>query len=589
MFNESDDESLTLRIHFAESALAENEARLAALVRAIPDMVFLKDLKGTYVHCNPECERFFDLEERQVVGQTDFQLTNWVQARVFQQQDRKVVEGECAVIYEDWLTYRSDGYRGLFEVVKSPIRDATGAITGILGMARDITARRRAEEEIERLAFYDSLTGLPNRRLLLDRLQHIVAISGDKSAHGALLFIDLDNFKDLNDTLGHDMGDILLTKVGERLVASMGDDGLVARFGGDEFVVVIQHLHHDRDFAQEDAQAIGQRVLHALNHPFILEDAEHYSTPSIGIVLFRGSGVPSEELLRHADLAMYEAKASGKNSVCFFDPDMQAALTAKSELEVDLRHAIQRSELLLHYHAQVDDAGGLLGAEALVRWLHPTKGLISPASFIPIAEQTGLILPLGEWVLRAACLQLVEWQNHPKLCSITVSVNVSASQFKRPDFVQQVRSILKDTGASPNQLKLELTESLMLCDIKDTVFKMATLKSDGLSFALDDFGTGYSSLSYLKRLPLDELKIDQSFVRDVLIDPNDAAIAKTILALARTLELKVVAEGVEEEGQLEFLRANGCEIFQGYFFGKPGLPQALEAYRAPQTRPSEFQ
>ncbi|MGN8005444.1 putative bifunctional diguanylate cyclase/phosphodiesterase, partial [Acidovorax sp. 22279] len=437
------------------------------------------------------------------------------------------------------------------------------------------------EQEIERLAFYDALTGLPNRRLLLDRLQRSIAACQRTRNLGALLFIDLDNFKDLNDTLGHDMGDQLLAQVAARLVGSVREADTVARFGGDEFVVMLEALAPDLQNAATQAETVAEKLLASLNQPFDLDGAQHYSTPSIGITLFGDERLTVDELLKRADLAMYQAKAAGRNTQRFFDPDMQAAVNARSNLEADLRQGLARGELLVHYQPVVDHHARLLGAEALVRWRHPQRGMISPGDFIPLAEQTGLILPLGQYVLQTACEQLQRWSQHPDTAHLSISVNVSARQFRQPGFVAEVLQTLKNHNADPRQLKLELTESLLLGDIEDTIARMVQLKSEGVGFALDDFGTGYSSLSYLKRLPLDQVKIDQSFVRDVLTDPNDAAIVRTILALAKSLDLEVVAEGVETTGQLSFLRLHGCEGFQGYLFGRPGPVELFEREHLP--------
>ncbi len=449
-----------------------------------------------------------------------------------------------------------------------PHREPDGSVVSH-GFTMDITDRKRSEQEIERLAFYDALTGLPNRRLLLDRLQRSIAACQRTKNLGALLFIDLDNFKDLNDTLGHDMGDQLLAQVATRLVGSVREADTVARFGGDEFVVMLEALAPDIQSAASQTETIAEKLLASLNQPFALDGGQHYSTPSIGITLFGDERLTVDELLKRADLAMYQAKAAGRNTQRFFDPDMQAAVNARSNLEADLRQGLARGELLVHYQPVVDHQSQLLGAEALVRWRHPERGMISPGDFIPLAEQTGLILPLGQYVLQTACEQLQRWGQHPSTAHLTVAVNVSARQFRQPAFVAQVLQTLKNHNADPRKLKLELTESLLLGDIEDTIARMVQLKSEGVGFALDDFGTGYSSLSYLKRLPLDQVKIDQSFVRDVLTDPNDAAIVRTILALAKSLDLQVVAEGVETVGQLAFLRLHGCEAFQGYLFGRP--------------------
>lgn len=444
------------------------------------------------------------------------------------------------------------------------------------GYTLDVTDSKRAAQEIERLAFYDALTQLPNRRLLLDRLHRLVLSSQRTHHHGALLFIDLDNFKDLNDTLGHDMGDQLLTQVAARLSASVRECDTVARFGGDEFVILLEGLDTDTDHAARQAEAVARKLLLALNNPFELAGQQHYSTPSIGLTLFGQERQSVDELLKRADLAMYEAKAAGRNTHRFFDPGMQQALHERSSLEADLRQGLQRGELFVHYQAVVDHHGHVKGAEALARWNHPERGAIAPMEFIPLAEQTGLILPLGQHILHTACQQLVRWAAQQATAHLSIAVNVSARQFRQPDFAAQVLHTLRETGANPKRLKLELTESLLLGDMDDTIERMVQLKREGVGFALDDFGTGYSSLGYLKRLPLDQVKIDRGFVRDVLTDPNDAAIVRTILALAQSLDLDVVAEGVETAGQLGFLRLHGCEQFQGFLFGRPVPVEVFE-------------
>ena len=496
---------------------------------------------------------------------------------------RKLVPWQC-----EYRVRMADGSVRWHMTNAVPHREPDGSVVSH-GFTMDITDRKRAEQEIERLAFYDALTGLPNRRLLLDRLQRSIAACQRSRNLGALLFIDLDNFKDLNDTLGHDMGDRLLSQVAARLVGSVREADTVARFGGDEFVVMLDTLAPEMHNAASQAETVAEKLLASLNQPFDLDGAQHYSTPSIGITLFGDERLTVDELLKRADLAMYQAKAAGRNTQRFFDPDMQAAVNARSNLEADLRQGLARGELLVHYQPVVDHQATLLGAEALVRWRHPQRGMISPGEFIPLAEQTGLILPLGQYVLQTACEQLQRWSGQPETAHLSISVNVSARQFRQAGFVAEVLQTLRNHNAEPGKLKLELTESLLLGDIEDTIARMVQLKSEGVGFALDDFGTGYSSLSYLKRLPLDQIKIDQSFVRDVLTDPNDAAIVRTILALAKSLDLEVVAEGVETTGQLSFLRLHGCEGFQGYLFGRP-VPvdvfarEHQELLRAPRGR-----
>ena len=560
----------------AQAEALQQKALLSSLLKAMPDMVFLKNTQGVYQACNPVFERFMGRSEREILGRTDADLLLPAAAAHFGRHDRQALQAWQPLVIEDTLVFADDGYEGRFETILTPIRDLAGNTTGLLGVARDITDRKRAAQEIERLAFYDALTSLPNRRLLLDRLQHAMAAVARSGTQGALLFIDLDNFKDLNDTLGHDTGDQLLLQVAQRLNGCVRESDTVARFGGDEFVVLVESLSADPAHASAEAALVASHITTTLGKPYALGDASHHSTPSIGIALFGQQTVSVDELLKHADLAMYQAKAAGRNTQRFFDPDMQAAVSNRSALEADLRRGLQEKELVLYYQPVVDGKGRLQGAEALVRWRHPRRGMVSPAEFIPLAEQTGLILPLGQWVMETACAQLVAWQRSSLTRQFFLSVNVSVRQFRQPDFVEQVLGVLDATGANPERLKLELTESLLMADVEDVIARMEHLRRHGVGFSLDDFGTGYSSLSYLKRLPLDQLKIDQGFVRDLQTDPNDAAIVRTILALADSLDLAVVAEGVETTGQLEFLQRHGCKAFQGYLFGRPMTAEVLE-------------
>ncbi|NDP59547.1 MAG: EAL domain-containing protein [Oxalobacteraceae bacterium] len=453
------------------------------------------------------------------------------------------------------------------------VRGIDGRITHYVSAQSDITLRKAAEEEISHLAFFDALTELPNRRLLMDRLRRALATSLRSTREGALMFIDLDNFKLLNDSLGHDKGDLLLQQVARRLSGCVRDSDTVARIGGDEFIVLLEELSEQSVAAALQAEGIGEKILTALNLPYDLDGHVHHSTPSIGVTLFGEHKDNAAELLKRADLAMYQAKAAGRNTLRFFDPKIQEQVTAHAKLETELGQALLQDEFVLYYQAQVDRSRRLIGAEVLVRWQHPRRGIVPPVEFIPLAEQTGLILPLGQWVLETACRQLVAWTGQPAMASLTIAVNVSACQVQRPDFVAQVLAVIARTGANPQLLKLEITESLLLTDVEDIILKMSALQAHGFSFSLDDFGTGYSSLSYLKRLPLDQLKIDRSFVRDVLSDPNDAAIVRTILALGHSLGLSVIAEGVETEAQCDFLADLDCHAYQGFLFSRP-LPLA---------------
>jgi diguanylate cyclase (GGDEF)-like protein/PAS domain S-box-containing protein len=447
------------------------------------------------------------------------------------------------------------------------------------GTRQDISARKQAEAKIEHLAFYDTLTSLPNRRLLHDRLAQALVKSERHRRSGAILFIDLDNFKNLNDTLGHDMGDRLLRQVALRLTAVTRDADTVARLGGDEFIILLEDLDNFGGKPGERAGLVADKVLASVSAAYFIEGHEVYITPSVGITLFDGQARSTEELLKQADLAMYDAKSAGRNTFRFFAPILQVTLDEQAKLENDLREAVHRQELLLYFQPIVDEAGNTICVEALVRWRHPERGLLGPAEFIPVAEKSGLILGIGKWVMEQACDQLASWSlaGHP----LRVAVNVSARQFRQDDFVDQVLHALRRNPADARHLKLELTESILLHDVDEVIAKMAVLKAHGVCFALDDFGTGYSSLSYLQRLPFDQLKIDKSFVHDMLGFPNAATIVCAIIGLADSLGMDVVAEGVETEQQRKFLAASGCDNYQGYLIGKP-VPVEQLAFRCTQ-------
>ncbi len=457
-----------------------------------------------------------------------------------------------------------------------------------IAFSRDITMRKQAEDEIQLLAFYDPLTRLPNRRLLMDRLQHAVASSMRSCRNGALLFIDLDHFKTLNDTLGHDTGDLLLQDVAQRLQACVRQGDTVARLGGDEFVVILENLSENDLEAATQTENIGEKILAALNEPYQLNQHESRSSPSIGATLFGGRQQAIDELLKQADIAMYQAKKSGRNTLRFFDPKMQEAINAHAALEGELRKALEKRQFHLHYQIQVDSLRRPVGAEALIRWLHPERGLVSPAQFIPLAEETGVILPMGLWVLETACAQIKSWESIESTRNLVLSVNVSAKQFHQADFVSQVQAAVRNHAINPDLLKLELTESMLLENIEDTIGIMNALKGIGVGFSLDDFGTGYSSLQYLKRLPLSQLKIDQSFIRDLAVDSSDRAIVSTIIAMAQSLGLDVIAEGVETAEQWRFLQESGCNHYQGFLFGKPAPIEQLESILGCEASPPHF-
>ncbi len=447
--------------------------------------------------------------------------------------------------------------------------DAGGAIKQVVVNFDDISPRKQAEEKIHHLAFFDPLTGLPNRRLLLDRLQAALAASSRNGCYGAVLFIDLDRFKTINDVLGHGMGDQMLIEVAGRIVACVRDSDTVARLGGDEFVVVLSDIDADIETASQKTALVADKIRQALGIGYQLKGSVHHSTPSIGVALYRGNEEAAEILLRQADMAMYKAKDAGRNTMRFFSAAMQQAVETHAALEADLRHAIARNQLRLLYQVQVDAQLGTIGAEALVRWIHPERGTVSPLQFIHIAEESTLIIDIGRWVLDTACAELARWRGDPQLGHLTLAVNVSAQQFRQPDFVAMLDEAMARHRIAPARLKLELTESVVLSDVDDVVSKMRELRALGLTLSMDDFGTGYSSLAYLKRLPLDQVKIDQSFVSGITTDPNDAVMVKTIIDLARNFNLQVIAEGVETDAQLAFLKLHGCSAFQGYLFSKP--------------------
>jgi diguanylate cyclase (GGDEF)-like protein/PAS domain S-box-containing protein len=471
------------------------------------------------------------------------------------------------------------------------VKGADGAVTNYVGTFYDISASKVSQDEITRLALHDTLTQLPNRRLLQQRIEHALAMTGRNGLHSALLFIDLDYFKSINDTRGHEAGDMLLIEAGRRMQMALRDSDTVARVGGDEFVVLLEGMGSAMQDAATQARQIAEKLLETLAVPYRIKDFEFRCTASIGIGMVH-SGESATQLLTHADLAMYQAKRHGRNSLQFFDPQMQSAATARAEMEQDMQRAISKLEFELYYQPQVDAHRQIVGLEALLRWRHPVRGLVSPAEIIPLAEETGLIVPIGKWVLETACKQMKIWQQHPSTSKLSVAVNVSAKQFSREDFVEVVLNILSSTGADPFLLDLEITESMML-DVESAVVKMQALGKVGVRFSVDDFGTGYSSLAILTRLPISKLKIDQSFVRNLGCRKKDEIIVKTIVGMAHSLGLTVIAEGVETRLQHDQLTGYECDLFQGYLFGRAqprqDLERALEVQHADETSALEHQ
>lgn len=681
----------------AKKALQRSESQIITLMNAIPDLVWLKDADGNYLYCNHAFEKLLGAKEVDIIGKTDYDFVDKTSADSYRENDRQAILANMPSANEEWLTF-ADGSTRLFKTMKTPLLDKDGSLIGVLGVARDITERKQAEEglriaattfesqegmivtdaqntilrvnraftkitgyqaedvigqtprllssgkqdkafyaamwaninttgwwegeiwnrrksgevypeyltitavkddagittnfvatltditvskaasvEINNLAFYDPLTELPNRRLLLDRLNQALVASARSGKRGALLFMDLDHFKSLNDTLGHDYGDLLLQQVAERLKANVREGDTVSRLGGDEFVILLEDLSEEQIEAGAYTEDVAEKILLALNEPYQLHKHKYNSTPSIGATLFNGREREFEELLKQADIAMYQSKTEGRNTFRFFDPKMQEAIAARVDMQQELRKAIKQNQFELHYQIQVGADGKAIGAEALIRWQHPERGMISPFDFIPLAEESGLILPIGQWVLETACAQLKLWEQNELTQHLTLSINVSAKQFRQVDFVEKVQKGFNDSAIDPTKLKLELTESILVDNVKEIVATINALKALGIKFSLDDFGTGYSSLQYLKQLPLDQLKIDQSFVRDLVDDDSDKAIVLTVITMAKSLGLNVIAEGVETEAQRQFLLENGCENYQGYLFSKPVPVKMFEA------------
>ncbi len=553
---------------FAEAALQYSEQRFRDVSDASGEYVWEIDANLVYTYVSRQSTAVKGYSPEELIGHTPIEFMPVEDIQSVSEIVNHAIANKTAFK----LQHRDITHSGnvLWEEVNGiPFLDDKGEVIGLRGTGMNITERRLAEEEIHNLAFYDSLTQLPNRRLFIDRIGLALSISVRSQLYGALLFLDMDRFKILNDTLGHDYGDLLLVEVAKRIQSCVREIDTVARLGGDEFVILLEEVDEHAEEASRKVAVIAEKIRSCLTATYQLKDSEYHSSPSIGVSLYRGKEESAEALLKHADMAMYQAKDSGRNAVRFFSQAMQLAVETHAALEADLRHAVPEQQLHLHYQIQVDNDGHALGAEALVRWIHPTRGMVSPAQFIPIAEETSLILDIGNWVLDTACRQLSVWKQREMTRKLTIAVNVSAQQFKQHDFVANIATALRIHNIEAAQLKLELTESVVLNDVKDVVAKMHALKALGVGLSMDDFGTGYSSLSYLKQLPLDQIKIDQSFVRDITTDPNDAVMVQTIIDLAKNFRLNVIAEGVETEEQRAFLAQHGCMAYQGYFFSKP--------------------
>jgi|ERR1017187_1883334 diguanylate cyclase (GGDEF)-like protein/PAS domain S-box-containing protein len=547
-------------------ALQAREERYLNAFQTCPDAVLIIQLSnGTIIDANRAFLDVMGFESQEVIDRTSMELGMWADATDRQKLAVALHQNSGCRDLEVRLR-RKNG-----EVFWGQLSASFAEIEGvpcILAFIRDVSAAKVAEEEIKNLAFYDPLTGLPNRRLLWERLRQALIVSTRTRCKHALLFVDLDDFKALNDTFGHHVGDLMLQEAARRIASCVREVDTVARLGGDEFVVIIEDLSEIPEVAATQAKSVGAKILEAISQPYSLDGSECHSTSSMGITVFGDHGAGTNEVLQQADIAMYQAKSAGRNNMLFFAPALQASVNARAAIEDDLRQAIQQKQFSLYYQPQLE-RGLLTGVEALIRWKHPKRGIVLPCEFVPMAEETGLILPMGSWVLETACTQIAAWTARKEGAHLTVAVNISAREFRQPKFVEQVLTVLSRTGANPERLKLELAESMLLNNVDDVVAKMKELKSHGVRFSLDGFGTGRSSMTHLKRLPWDQLKIDRSFVGEIMADPISGAVAQAIISFGKAIGLSVIAEGVETEEQRAFLAKLGCHSFQGYLFSHP--------------------
>ena len=554
----------------------EKEMLIAATAFESKEGMFVTDANRVILRVNHAFTNITGYPAEEVIGKNPRILSSGRQDANFYAAMWESINNTGAWEGEIW-NRRKNGEVYPEQLTITAVKDKNGTVTNYVATLNDITMSNEAADKIENLAFYDPLTHLPNRRLLLDRLKQALASSARSGREGALLFIDLDNVKSLNDTLGHDIGDLLLQQAAQRLESCLREVDTVARLGGDEFVVVLEGLSEHALEAATQTKTVGDKILVTLNQPYQLATHKYHRTASIGATIFSDHGQSEEELLKQADIAMYQAKKAGRNTLRFFDPQMQVSITGRFSLEGELRKALGNQEFQLYYQIQVDSSHRPLGAEALIRWIHPLRGMVSPAQFIPLAEETGLILPIGLWVLETACTQVKAWEQAALTRDLVLAVNVSAKQFHQADFVAQVQAAVQRYAINPMRLKLELTEGMLLENIEETIATMNALKEIGVQFSLDDFGTGYSSLQYLKRLPLNQIKIDQSFVRNLATDSGDKAVVRAIIAMAQSLNLDVIAEGVETEEQRQLLLGKGCTHYQGYLISKPVPIEQFEA------------
>ena len=571
--------------NITEQRITQQQQQIAAIAFESLEGMFITDAKQVILQINHALTDMTGYTIEELAGQPRDILDSGRNPPAFFAKMSTSLKREGKWIGEIW-NRRKNGEVYPAWMTITAVHNTQKELTNFVFTLSDITLKKAAEEQIKNLAFYDPLTKLPNRRLMLDRLEHALSSCGRQKRLGAVLMIDLDNFKTLNDSYGHNIGDKLLRSVATRLESCMRKGDTVSRMGGDEFVVIIEGLD-ETILLEKQVETVAKKIITHLSEPYLLTHESNTDKPkaiqyqcscSIGIALFSEQAITVDELIKQADTAMYSAKAAGRNTLRFFDPKMQALISARAALDHDLYGAIKKAQFALYYQPIVSGKKKLIGVEALVRWVHPERGIIMPEQFIPAAEASGLIVPLGLWILQTACDQLTKWALVPEMAGLSMAVNVSAMQFNQPQFVSQLLDQLKRSGANPLRLSLELTESALIYDLHDVIEKMTTLKNSGISFSLDDFGTGYSSLSYLKQLPLDQLKIDQSFIKDIFTDSNDVAIAQMIIALSKSMGLGVIAEGVENHAQLNYLENLGCHTHQGYLFSRPLPLKKFEAF-----------
>jgi diguanylate cyclase (GGDEF)-like protein/PAS domain S-box-containing protein len=549
-------------------ALFEEKERAQVTLNSIGDGVISTDIWGDVTYLNAVAETMTGWSRLEAGGRPIAEVFQVVDAST-----REVVENpmvlairinKTVALTPNCVLIRRDGFEAAIEDSAAPIHDRRGQVSGGVMVFHDVSTARALSARMSYLAQHDSLTDLPNRILLKDRLTQAIAIACRHRQKLAVLFLDVDRFKHINDSLGHAIGDRMLQSVAQRLLGCVRNSDTVSRQGGDEFVVLLSDVTHSRD-----AVVSVEKILQAMSTPHNIEQYDLSITVSIGIAIYPDDGEEAEILMKRADFAMYHAKDAGRNNYQFFKPDMNARAVERQSLESGLRHALERQEFTLHYQPKMDlKTGTIMGVEALIRWCHPERGLVSPAQFIPIAEECGFIVPIGRWVLREACRQAQAWRG-AGLAPLRIAVNISAVELRAKDFVAGVSAILEETGFDPSCLELELTETFLMQDSHSTAVVLLALKDMGVQLALDDFGTGFSSLSYLKRFPIDTLKIDQSFVRDVTTDADDASIVSAVISMGKSLHMRVVAEGVETRAQLEFLRQHSCPFGQGYYFSRP--------------------